>query len=91
MTIYPVSVTDTSHVGIENREISRVFAYPNPCTSTLHIMNKNADRIELYNMNGKLLEAIENRNTEIILNMQQYPAGLYLLRVGNGVQKIMKR
>jgi hypothetical protein len=27
----------------------------------------------------------------VILNMQQYPAGLYLLRVGNGVQKILKK
>ena len=38
-----------------------------------------------------LLETIENGDTRVILNMQQYPAGLYLLRVGNGVQKILKK
>ena len=91
MAITPVTVPDTSHVGIDNHEISRVNAYPNPCTNTLYIINENADRIELYNMNGKLLEAIENRDTQVILNMQQYPAGVYLLKVGNGVQKILKK
>ena len=91
MTIYPVSVPDTTHDGIDNHEMSRVHAYPNPCTGTLYITNDNAERIELYNANGKLLEAVENRETQVILNMQQYPAGLYLLKVGNGVQKILKK
>ena len=91
MTITPVTVPDTVHDGIENHEMTQVFAYPNPCTGTLYIINENADRIELYNMNGKLLEAIENRDTQVILNMQPYPAGMYLLKVGNSVQKIMKK
>lgn len=91
MTIYPVSVPDTTHDGIDNHEMSRVHAYPNPCTGTQYITNDNAERIELYNANGKLLEAVENRETQVILNMQQYPAGLYLLKVGNGVQKILKK
>ena len=93
MTITPVTVPDTtgSDIGIDNHEMSRVYAYPNPCTGTLYINNENANRIELYDMNGKLLEAIENRDTQVILNMQSYPAGLYLLKVGNGVQKILKK
>ena len=91
MTITPVTVPDTVHDGVNNYEMTQVFAYPNPCTSTLYIINEHADRIELYNMNGKLLEAIENRDTQVILNMQQYPAGMYLLKVGNGVQKILKK
>jgi hypothetical protein len=91
MTVNPVSVPDTVHDGIDNHEMSRVHAYPNPCTNTLYISNENAERIELYNANGKLLEAIENRDSQVILDMQQYPAGLYLLKVGNGVQKILKK
>ncbi len=91
MTINPVSVPDTIHDGIDDHEMPRVYAYPNPCTNTLYITNENAERIELYNANGKLLESIENRDTQVTLNMQQYPAGLYLLKVGNGVQKILKK
>ena len=89
MTITPVTVP--ANVGIDDHEISRVYAYPNPCIGTLNITNENAERVELYNADGKLLEAIETLDTQVILNMQQYPAGLYLLKVGNGVQKILKK
>ena len=42
-------------------------------------------------MNGQLLEMMQPNDTHFMLDMQQYPAGLYLLKVGNGVQKIMKK
>ena len=92
MTITPVTVPDTmTHDGISDHEMPQVFAFPNPCTGTLYIDNENAERVALYDINGKLLEAIESRDTQVTLNMQQYTAGLYLLRVGNGVQKVLKK
>ena len=91
MTITPVTVPDTIHDGIDDHEMSRVHAYPNPCNGTLYIMNENAERVALYDMNGKLLEVADSRETQVTLNMQQYPAGLYLLKVGNGMQKILKK
>ena len=86
-----VGVIHQKPVGIDNHEMPQVFAYPNPCTNTLYIINENAERIELYNLNGKLLEVVNDGDTHVNLNMQQYPAGLYLLKVGNGVQKILKK
>lgn len=93
MTITPVTVPDTTTQpdGINDHEMSRVHACPNPCTGMLYITNELAERIELYNTDGKLLEAIESRETKVVLDMHSYPAGLYLLKVGNGVQKIIKR
>ena len=91
MTITPVTVPDTTHDGIDNHEISRVYVYPNPCGDILNIFNENAENVELYNIDGKLLETIENCDTQVILNMQSYPAGIYLLKVGNGVQKVLKK
>ena len=86
-----VGVIHQKPVGIETHEMPQVFAYPNPCNGTLYIINESSERIELYNMNGKLLEVLENGDTQVTLNMQSYPAGLYLLKVGNGVQKILKK
>ena len=86
-----VGVIHQKPVGIESHEMPQVFAYPNPCNGTLYIINESSERIELYNMNGKLLEVVENGDTQVTLNMQSYPAGLYLLKVGNGVQKILKK
>ena len=93
MTIYPVTVPDTTTIqdGIDNHEMPQVFAYPNPCNGTLYIINENAERVELYNVNGQLLEMVNSGDTHITLNMQAYPAGLYMLKVGNGVQKILKK
>ena len=86
-----VGVIHQKPLGIDNHEMPQVFAYPNPCTGSLYIINENAERIELYNLNGQLLEMVNNGDTHVNLNMQQYPAGLYLLKVGNGVQKILKK
>jgi hypothetical protein len=86
-----VGVIYQKPVGIENHEMPQVFAYPNPCTGTLYIINENAERIELYSMNGQLLEVVNDGDTHVTLNMQSYPAGLYMLKVGNGVQKILKK
>ena len=86
-----VGVIHQKSVGIESHEMPQVFAYPNPCTGTLYIINENAERVELYNLNGKLLQVVDNGDTHVTLNMQSYPAGLYLLKVGNGVQKILNK
>jgi len=86
-----VGVIHQKPVGIETHEMPQVFAYPNPCTGTLYIINENAERVELYNLNGKLLQVVDNGDTHVTLNMQSYPAGLYLLKVGNGVQKILNK
>ena len=93
MTIHPVTVPDTTTIqdGIDTHEMPQVFAYPNPCNGTLYIINENAERVELYNVNGQLLEMVNSGDTHITLNMQAYPAGLYMLKVGNGVQKILKK
>jgi len=89
MTIYPVSEPTISGVG--SHEMSSVYAYPNPCTGTLYIVNEQAERIEFYDINGKLLEVVNSGETHPTLNMQTYSAGLYLLKVGNNVQKILKK
>ena len=86
-----VGVIHQKPVGIDNHEMPQVFAYPNPCNGTLYIINENSERVALYNMNGQLLEMVNSGDTHITLNMQSYPAGLYLLKVGNGVQKILKK
>ncbi len=86
-----VGVIHQKPVGIDNHEMPQVFAYPNPCNGTLYIINENSEKVALYNMNGQLLEMVNSGDTHITLNMQSYPAGLYLLKVGNGVQKILKK
>jgi hypothetical protein len=86
-----VGVIHQRPVGIEDRDVTRITVYPNPCSDRIYVNLDEIQKVELYNMNGRLLELIQPDDTHFILNMQQYPAGMYLLKVGNGVQKIMKK
>ena len=78
-------------VGIEDRDVTRITVYPNPCNDRIYVNLDEIQKVELYNMNGQLLEMIQPNDTHFMLDIQQYPAGMYLLKVGNGVQKIMKK
>ena len=86
-----VGVIHQKPVGIENHDVTRITVYPNPCSDRIYVNLDEIQKVELYNMNGQLLELIQPNDTHFMLDMQQYPSGLYLLKVGNGVQKIMKK
>jgi hypothetical protein len=86
-----VGVIHQRPVGIEDRDVTRITVYPNPCNDRIYVNLDEIQKVELYNMNGQLLEMIQPNDTHFMLDMQQYPAGMYLLKVGNGVQKIMKK
>ena len=77
--------------GIANRETARIIAYPNPCSDNLYITLDELQSVELYNVSGQLLEVMQPTDLNVHINMQSYPAGLYMLKVGNGVQKILKK
>jgi len=86
-----VGVINQRPVGIEDRDVTRITVYPNPCNDRIYVNLDEIQKVELYNMNGQLLEMMQPNDTHFMLDMQQYPAGMYLLKVGNGVQKIMKK
>lgn len=86
-----VGVIHQKPVGVEDRDVTRITVYPNPCNDRIYVNLDEIQKVELYNMNGQLLEMMQPNDTHFMLDMQQYPAGLYLLKVGNGVQKIMKK
>jgi hypothetical protein len=62
-----------------------IEAYPNPTDDLLLIQLKNAEASDfkclLYDMNGKILYQKELESDLTAINMKNYPAGLYLLRV----------
>jgi hypothetical protein len=66
---------------------------PNPANSTLFV-NGNIfnNTIEVYNTTGQLLNVpvISKNNTTAVLDVMQLPAGVYIVKAGNGSQRFVK-
>lgn len=71
---------------IENTTIS---VYPNPARDVLTVersTNHGALRVDIYNMSGQQLMSrnLASGNYRMMINLSEYPAGLYSLRLSNG-------
>lgn len=67
-------------VGIEelNQEVK---AYPNPTNSDLWVETANADRIEIYDLQGKLVVNRLVFDAKTQLNLAEIPTGIYQLHL----------
>ncbi|MEG1556423.1 MAG: T9SS type A sorting domain-containing protein, partial [Bacteroidales bacterium] len=57
--------------------------YPNPTQSNVSIEGENMIQIDIYNPLGQLMQNIDNQNkkTKISLHLQNFPSGIYLIRI----------
>ena len=74
----------------ENSIISAI--YPNPTSSDLHINATAMKHISVYNAMGQMVYDQDVDGDEVILNMGQYEAGVYMVNVitenGSSVQRV---
>lgn len=91
------SVTYTvTPVGIHDMQ-QQVSIYPNPTSGdvTLDLSGLNAKTVELFSMNGQLLNTVVPTDETMTLSLNQYAAGIYFVRIhtDNGIttQKIVKK
>lgn len=83
-----------AHLGIEDRpaaEAAVASVYPNPVADVLNIQAEGLQKVELMEMNGRLVAT----TTQPTLDMSALPSGAYFVRiVTNGtatVKRIVKR
>jgi len=75
--------------------------FPNPVTDKLHIAHdwQSGDVVELFDMNGRrvFIQPVETghapslHNGTFVIDMSQFPAGNYILRIGHRLAKILRR
>lgn len=80
----PISVTSTLN-SIDNNTI----IYPNPTSYNLTIILKETSFIEIYSLEGKLIQKFDNIN-EVTLDISTYSKGLYLVKTSLGTLKFIK-
>ena len=78
---------------IENNDItSNVFVFPNPVKTSLTVsgVDKNV-KINIFDMNGKLLQTIISQDKSTDINVSSLQHGSYLLQVGTQTIKFIKQ
>lgn len=80
-----------SAVNSYQQEISFV-AYPNPCQNMLNVNNVAVNEpVSLFNTMGQLIWTGMTQDSYMQIDMQFYPAGMYMLQVGTQMTKIIKK
>ena len=81
---------------VEDVVSTPVTVFPNPAVSELQIIGKGIRKVEVHNILGQRIETVSAEDSEtIILNLEAYEAGLYLLTIhtldGVTTQKFVKQ
>ena len=88
-----ISILLLDVVGIENPKVaSPVFIFPNPVKTNLTVTGaEKGVKINLFDLNGKLLQSAIAQDSSTDINVSSLPPGLYLLQVGERVLKFIKQ
>lgn len=75
-------------MGVDAVAKSQLKFYPNPVTDVLKVENaKEGDRIELYDVNGRLVLQSKVEATQTELQLQAISKGIYFLKKRYGYQQ----
>lgn len=73
-------------MSVNNFENNLVKVYPNPVKDILRMDAQNqVDQIEIYDLNGKKLNAIEHSEIDTI-DFSAYASGIYIIKITSGKQ-----
>lgn len=82
-------------VGINENTIpeNEIIVYPNPSSGifTIEIENLENAVVEIYNISGQLVKHQMLKNNYEIIDINQQPNGLYLVKISSNKQVITKR
>ena len=87
-----------TNVGVEEHvSANHPVIYPNPTTGVVFVefdeewVSNAKYPLTVYDIHGKLLQSLPVTNTHHQLDLSGYPSGLYLIKVGDYVGKIIKK
>lgn len=78
-----ISLKSSGNVSVTD-DLTNFVAYPNPATSFLNILlpqNKTAERIQLLNMQGRVVFEQTASDQQLNIDCKSFPAGMYTIRI----------
>ena len=81
----------TTGINTVNSENKATKIYPNPTRGmiTIETTAEVAQRIQLISMEGKVLRDMQNANNQTQLDLSELANGVYFLKVGSEIQKVI--
>ncbi len=71
--------SDVNTASVDESELKNITVYPQPTTGTLNIVGVAIQKIQLYDVTGRLLETISDSKIDI----SNHAAGFYILKITN--------
>ena len=86
-----MAVTIPTELGKDRSEAGKILFYPNPTSGIIRIITQNSTvNFELFTMQGVCLMKREPVSSSHELDLRNLQKGIYLLRIGNRVYRILK-
>ena len=77
-----------------NRQISEdlfLEVYPNPVNEYLTINTNYQGSVEVFNVSGQIVRSLNITNQSNVLNINDLEGGIYFIKIGHEVRRIIKR
>jgi hypothetical protein len=80
------------YTSIENKMQPDIALAPNPVRNVLTVSNLNAgDKVGIISLQGRVITLVEATGADVSIDMSRYAPGIYLVKVGGNVAKIVKK
>jgi hypothetical protein len=66
-----------------------IEVYPNPTQNQVTVKNKDAKKLQLFDVQGKLLQSVTVNNSNQTINLSSYATGTYYIQITLSNDKIV--
>ncbi|MBO7587420.1 MAG: T9SS type A sorting domain-containing protein, partial [Bacteroidales bacterium] len=93
VTSDPSATITLTTTGINDYELNNVVVYPNPTTGMIQIQNSESriENVEVYDAYGKMLNVVNVNDNTTAVDLSNYAAGTYFVRVMTDKGVVTKR
>ncbi|MEL0455744.1 LamG-like jellyroll fold domain-containing protein [Flavobacteriaceae bacterium SZ-1-7] len=85
----------SSLLSVEDESLSTLKVYPNPTSSNLTIQGNDdflvGAKLNIYDITGRIITSKKLINNTAELNINAFPSGIYLMKITNNGQTLVKR
>ena len=79
------------YVGITDFNAVSYSLYPNPTTGSIILEGKGLNRIEIYDIQGRILIEYNVINEKLQINVNKYDNGIYFVKMYSEANQVVKR